>query len=160
MTRVVSAIILSSLVFSGLAACTKATPAADAKGEADAILAVEGAMRAAYQVKDPAKVAAVYASDATAYVPGEQRPRVGTDAILKGAQKDLADPAFHLTITTGKVGIFTPGNAGYTKGSFTVRYTDPKTKAATGYSGYYLTLYAKQADGSWKVTEDMATPAG
>ena len=62
-------------------------------------------------------------------------------------------------MTRAKAGVFAPGDTGYTKGSFTVRYTDPQTKAAASYSGYYLTLYSRQKDGSWKIFEDMATPA-
>ncbi|MBO9575908.1 MAG: SgcJ/EcaC family oxidoreductase [Sphingobium sp.] len=156
MTRVVSVIVLSALALPGLSACQKSA-AADPKAEASAIAAVEDAMRVAYREKDAAKLAATYASDATLYVPGELRPRVGADAIAKAAQKDFTDPAFRITFTTAKVDV--SGDKGWTKGSFTIRYTDPKTKAAAGYSGYYLTLFAKQKDGSWKVIEDMATPA-
>jgi ketosteroid isomerase-like protein len=32
--------------------------------------------------------------------------------------------------------------------------TDPATKAATTEKGKYLTVYRKQADGSWKAVED------
>ncbi len=160
MTRVVFAVVLSALALPALSACQTQAGPTDPKARTNAIAAAEDAMRRAYAEKDPAKLAALYTSDATVYVPGELRPRVGTDAIAQGARKDLADPAFRLNFTTGKVAADASGETGYTKGSFTVRYTDPKTKAATGYSGYYLTLFVKQPDGSWKATEDMATPAG
>lgn len=160
MTRVVSAILLSGLAFAGLSACTSASSAADPQADVDAIKAVEDGMRAAYRAKDPAKLAALYTSDATIYVPNEIRPRVGTKAITEGAKADMADPAFNLTFTTGKVAVSASGDTGYSKGSFTARFTDPKTKAGSGFSGFYLTLFAKQKDGSWKVVEDMATPAG
>lgn len=159
MTRVATAVILSGLALAGLSACQKQAESGDPKADAAAISAVEDAMRAAYQAKDAARLAALYTTDATIYVPGELRPRVGTEAITKGAQKDLADPAFRVNFTTGKVAVLAGGTAGYTKGSFTARYTDPKSKAVAGYSGYYLTLFSKQADGSWKAFEDMATPA-
>lgn len=156
MSRVVSVIVLSALAMSMLGGCQKQAKADD-KADAQAILNVEGAMRAAYAAKDPAKLASTYASDATLYVPGELRPRVGTDAIAKAAAKDFTDPAFHVNFTTGQVNV--AGDKGWTKGSFTIRFTDPKTKAAAGYSGYYLTLFSRQKDGSWKAIEDMATPA-
>jgi uncharacterized protein (TIGR02246 family) len=159
MSRVVSVVALASLAFCGLSACKKEPAPIDLTADAAAIAQVEDSMRSAYAARDPAKLAALYASDATLYVPGELRPRVGTEAILAGAKKDLADPGFHLNFTTGKVAVDRSGQGGYSKGSFTLRFTDPKTKGAAGYSGYYLTLFARQADGSWKVIEDMATPA-
>jgi uncharacterized protein (TIGR02246 family) len=159
MNRVVCAMILPGLAMSALAGCQMQSKSPDLKAQAAAIAAVEDTMRSAYAAKDPAKLAALYASDATLYVPGELRPRVGSAAILEGATKDLADPAFTVTFTTGKVVVDASGASGYSKGSFTIRYTDPKTDAPGGYSGYYLTLFARQPDGSWKVIEDMAVPA-
>lgn len=159
MTRVVSAILLSSIVILALPACTAASSSDDPNEAVKAIMAVETKLRTALAEKDAAKLADLYASNASIFIPGEARPRVGTEAITKGAQKDFSDPAFHVTMTTGRVAGASTGDSGYSKGSFTVRYTDPKTKSAAGYSGYYLTLFAKQKDGSWKVTEDMATPA-
>lgn len=159
MTRVVSAVLLASLAFPGLSACSQGNAATDLKAEATAVGAVEEAMRAAYRAKDPAKLAAVYTQDASLFVPGEQRPRIGAAAIAEAAKKDFADPAFHITFTTAKVGVAAAGDTAWSKGSFSLRYTDPETKGAAGYSGFYLTLFAKQKDGSWKVTEDMATPA-
>jgi uncharacterized protein (TIGR02246 family) len=159
MTRVVSAIILSGLAFSGLAACTKASSAADPKSEAAAINAVEDGMAAAFKAKDAAKLAASYAPDGTLYTPGSMRPRMGTKSLLEGAKQDLADPGFSIAITRAKTQVSASGDMGYTQGSFSLRYTDPKTKQGAGYSGFYLTVFKKQADGSWKAIEDMATPA-
>jgi uncharacterized protein (TIGR02246 family) len=157
MQRVVSAIILSSLAFSALAACKKEA-ASDLTAEANAIRAVEDQMRAAYKAKDAAKLVAAYAPDATLYVTSD-RARVGTDAMTKGATKDMADPAFNVTFTTAKAQVAASGDMGYTQGSFVIRYTNPATKMPTSYSGYYLTVFRKQADGSWKATEDISTPA-
>ena len=78
--------------------------------------------------------------------------------ILPLIEKTLADPALRTTFTADQVSAFGSGNAGYTKGRFTIRYTDPKTKAPATYSGRYLTLFNKLPDGSWKIVEDMATP--
>jgi uncharacterized protein (TIGR02246 family) len=160
MTRFVSGIALSMIALCGLAACQREAAPIDLNADAAAIALVEDSMRTAFATKDPLKLAGLYASDATLYVPGELRPRVGTKAIMEGAKKDFADPAFHRSFTTGRIKVDRSGQGGYSKGSFTVRYTDPKTKAAGGFSGYYLTLFARQLDGSWKVIEDMTQPAG
>jgi uncharacterized protein (TIGR02246 family) len=123
-----------------------------------AIFSIEAQTRAAYQTRDAAKLASLYKNDATLYFPGEH-PRVGAKAIQMGTQKDIADPAFHLVSKTEKVGAFISADSGYSKGSFTVHYTDPKTKTVTAYSGSYLTLFSKQPDGHWKIFEDMKTPS-
>lgn len=157
MTRVVSAIILAGLTISGLAACKKEA-AIDRDAEAEAIRNVEDRMRVAYKLKDVAKLVATYAPDATLYVTSD-RARVGTEALAKGAEKDMDDPAFNVTFTTAKTKVSDSGDLGYTQGSFTIRYTNPATKAPTSYSGYYLTVFRKQADGSWKAVEDISTPA-
>ena len=156
MTRVVSAIALSAFVLSGLAAC-KQEPKVDPKAEAAQIDAVEDAMRAAYKAKDAGKLVATYANDATLYTPGE-RPRVGAGALMDGARRDLADPAFSITFTTVKTQVSQAGDLGYTQGSFSYSFTDPKTKMPVTQQGYYLTVFRKQADGSWKAVEDMGLP--
>lgn len=160
MKPTVSVIALSAAALALLGGCNKSAAPADAQSEIEAIGAVQAQLQAAYQARDAAALAALYTDDATLYLPGEARPRVGRAAIADGAKQDFADPAFHITMTTGKVGAFTPGNAGYAKGSFTVRYTDPQTKGAGGHSGYFLTIFVKDADGQWRISEDMTTPAG
>jgi ketosteroid isomerase-like protein len=84
---------------------------------------------------------------------------VGTAAILAGAKADLADPVFNLAFTTTKAQVSASGDTGYTQGSFSINFTDPATKKPSTIQGYYLTIFKKQDGGSWKVVEDMATPA-
>ena len=43
-----------------------------------------------------------------------------------------------------------------TRGSYTLTVTNPKTKKTVDEHGDYITVYKKQADGNWKVIEDMA----
>ena len=35
---------------------------------------------------------------------------------------------------------------------------NPATKKAVRETGKYVTVYAKQADGSWKIVDDISTP--
>ena len=37
-------------------------------------------------------------------------------------------------------------------------YTDSKTKKVVNGQGTYVTVFKKQADGSWKAVADIATP--
>ena len=43
----------------------------------------------------------------------------------------------------------------YRRGAFKITYTNPQTKQAENGAGTYLTVFRKQADGSWKVVEDF-----
>ncbi len=156
MIRIGSTMLLAGLALSSLTACQKQATTPDA--EVAAIKAAEDAMRDAYKAKDAAKLAAAYAPDATIYAASD-RPHVGAAAIEESLKQELADPAFNLNFTTAKAVVAASGDLGYTQGSFTIRYTNPATKAAVSYSGYYLTVFKKQSDGSWKAIEDMALPA-
>ena len=146
-----------------LSACNK--PAAQADGNAaaantdaatTAIKNVEGEMLAAFQAKDAAKLTSYYASDAMLAVPG--RTVKGTAAITKANTEDLADPAFALNFTNDRTDIAASGDLGYTNGTYNVSYTDPKTKKVVKGAGTYVTVFRKQADGSWKAVADIATP--
>ena len=39
---------------------------------------------------------------------------------------------------------------------FSEKYQDPKSKKIDSDSGTYITVFKKQADGSWKAVEDIA----
>ncbi len=49
------------------------------------------------------------------------------------------------------------GEIAYSQGKFRYNNTDPKTKKRVGQIGNYVEVYKKQADGTWKVQEDIAT---
>ena len=49
------------------------------------------------------------------------------------------------------------GDLAYTQGVYTLIVTDRKTKKPVTEKGTYVTVYKKQADGSWKAVADMAT---
>jgi uncharacterized protein (TIGR02246 family) len=158
----VATLLLSSLP---LAACNKpadqangtaATVKADTSQEAAAVKAVESDMLAGFQAKDGAKVSAQYAPDALVATPG--RSMKGSEAINKAISDDLADPAFKLNFTNDKTDVASGGDLAYTSGTYTVDYTDPKTKKVEKGSGTYVTVFRKQADGTWKAVADISTP--
>ena len=70
----------------------------------------------------------------------------------------MADPNFAMTFNTVKVEAPTSGEFGYTRGTYTMTMTDSKSKKVLRESGKYLTVYRRQADGSWKIVDDINNP--
>jgi len=135
----------------GSAAMNGAAEGGDASA---AVTAAEADMLAAFKAKDAAKLTSHYASDAVLAVPG--RTVKGGEAIAKANAEDLKDPAFSLDFTNERTDA--TGDLAYTSGSYKVTYTDTKTKKVVNGQGTYVTVFKKQADGSWKAVADIATP--
>jgi ketosteroid isomerase-like protein len=119
--------------------------------ETDAILAADAAWLRVYQAKDLAKSVAFCDEQASMLAPNAPIA-TGKDAIAKVIADDFA----HDTIIwhANKVGVARSGELGYTSGT-----TENSIKDASGQTksdkGKYLTVWKKQADGSWKVLYDM-----
>ncbi|WP_309661486.1 SgcJ/EcaC family oxidoreductase [Sphingomonas sp.] len=160
-TLFLATFLLSSLP---LAACNKPASQADgtaatataAATAAAAVKAVEAEMLAAFATKDAAKLISQYASDAVLALPG--RTVKGTEEITKAYTQDLADPAFSLAFVNDKTDVAASADLAYTSGTFNVSSTNPQTKAVEKVAGTYVTVFRKQADGSWKAVADIATP--
>ena len=73
----------------------------------------------------------------------------------KGLEDAAKDPAFDVNFSSDKVEVSDSGDLAYSRGHFTEKYTDPKTRQVASNSGSYITVYKKQDDGSWKVVEDF-----
>jgi uncharacterized protein (TIGR02246 family) len=116
----------------------------------------EAAWMAAFATKVPEKAAAFYADDADSMLP-DTPIMAGKAAIIAGMKPELGDPNFSVVFSPSKVEIAKSGDIAYSQGRFTYTTTDPKTKKRVGQVGNYVEVYKKQADGTWKVQEDIAT---
>ena len=86
-----------------------------------------------------------------------EKPAVGREAI-RAAFKTLFDnPSFRLEWAPVKAGILPSGTVGYTEGRATSYRTGPKGEKLVRHSSY-VTVWKKQADGSWKVVFDTGAP--
>jgi ketosteroid isomerase-like protein len=81
----------------------------------------------------------------------------GPAAIQAGMTEAFKDPNFSLTFAADKVEIAAGGDMAYTQGHFTETETSPGAQAKLVQSGSYVTVYKKQADGSWKAVADIAS---
>ena len=97
---------------------------------------------------DPDKFASFVAADASFYPPG--MPVVKGQAAVKDVFKQMSSaPGFTLQWSADKAEIGGAGDIGYTTGTY---------QAAQGGGserGKYVTVWKKQADGQWKVVEDI-----
>jgi len=145
--------------------CAKAPPAGSPDSRAtdeQIIRQSESAWAQAYATKNIDRIVAQYADDGSSIIPGYPMA-TGKQAIRAAVEEQLTDPGFALNFQTFKVEVSKSGDMAYTQGAFTFTGTDPKTKRAITSRGHYVEVYRKQADGSWKVVEDIATnetPAG
>lgn len=93
-----------------------------------------------------------YSDDAFLVAPGVQAS--GSTAIRKAYSGALADNYFSVQFASDKIDV--GGDLAYARGQFTEKHEDQKTAKIITDSGSYLTVYKKQADGSWKAVEDFA----
>jgi uncharacterized protein (TIGR02246 family) len=148
------ALACAAVVASVMTACNKTANTHDA--DVQAIKNLETAWNQDYAGKDPDKIASYYADDAVLMVPGMDAAS-GKDAIRKVSVQMFTDPAFSLKFQASKVDAAKSGDLAYSQGSYTLIMTDPNTKKVANDHGSYVTVYHKQADGTWKVVSDIAT---
>ena len=151
------------IVFIGaaLTACNNGkfppTAPVDTGSIAAAIKAEEAQWVKDFEAKDVDKVSAHYAQDATLMLPGS--PAVtGMAEIKKVMAGMIADPKLALTFSSQKAEVAQSGDLAYTRGTYSLTMTNPKTKQPETQTGSYVTSFKKQADGSWKAEDDIVTP--
>jgi ketosteroid isomerase-like protein len=96
-----------------------------------------------------------FAADGAQIVPNAGEIH-GSDAIRK-LMAPLDDPANELTWEPLRADIAASGDLGWTTGTYVSRTTLPDG-TTTERDGRYVTIWRKQADGSWKVVMDLGNP--
>jgi uncharacterized protein (TIGR02246 family) len=140
-----------------LAGCNQTPPVLDTRdADARAIHKVETAWNQAFATRDVNKVAAFYSDDASVFLPGT--PVINGAPAIKAALKPmLADKKYSLVFTSTKTEVSKASDIAYSQGTYTSRHTDPKTKQVLTEKGKYVTVYKKQADGTWKAVADSVS---
>lgn len=120
-------------------------------GDAAAIKSVEAAWVKAGNNVD--QFMTFYAEDAVVLAPNEPAA-VGKEAIRKILGPMLGSPGFTLNFQSTKVEVARSGDLAYSQGTYEMTMNDPKGKPMTD-KGKFVTVWKKQADGSWKAIQDM-----
>lgn len=129
-------------------------PVADTRAaDLQAVKDVEAAWVKDVTTKDPDKWASYFAEDGSGLYPGAGILN-GKAAIKAAMAPILADPNFSLTFQSTRAMASKGGDMVYSQGTYAMTMTDPKTKKPMTDKGKYLTVYMKQADGSWKAVAD------
>ena len=76
------------------------------------------------------------------------------EKIRTWASELMANPGFALSWQLTKAEASRGGDLGYTVGTYVLTLHDPKGEPVTD-RGKYVTVWKKQADGSWKVAADI-----
>jgi uncharacterized protein (TIGR02246 family) len=108
-----------------------------------------------FKSKDLEGLLGHYATDAYFVAPGV-KPATGSTEIRKVYADATSDQAFEISFANDKIEVAGSDDLAYARGRFSEKYTDPKTQKVMTGSGSYVTVYKKQADGSWKAVEDFA----
>jgi uncharacterized protein (TIGR02246 family) len=135
---------------------TTPAPAPDTRAaDVEAVKQVEAAWNKDYASKDAGKLASYFTEDASGLYPGAPTLK-GREAIKASLAPLAADPNFSLTFQSDRAMASKGGDMVYTQGTYTMTVTDPKSKKPVTDKGKYLTIFVKQADGSWKAVADVS----
>ena len=147
--------IFCTLGLLALAGCSQ-SPAPDSR-EADSRALREGEVAAFVKDwggKDAGRIAAHYTDDGNVMVPNSPM-MTGKDAIGKAMKDVLADPNWSLELQAVQVEVSRGGDLGYTRGTYVLTATDPASKKAVTEKGRFVTVFRKEADGSWKAVQHI-----
>jgi ketosteroid isomerase-like protein len=141
------------------AAATGPAPAAAAKtaaGERAALMALDAHFSDEVATKGFAAFEGFFADDAT-YLPTFE-PRVeGKKAIMESFRPLFDDHTLKLTWIPLRAEVAASGDLGWTTGSYELTRLDEQG-AAHVRRGKYVTIWRRQADGSWKAVLDGGNP--
>jgi len=135
-------------------ACQKGTANSDPAAVTNAIKADEKKWNDDFKSKNMEGLLSHYADDAYFVAPGAPAAN-GTTEIRKMYSDALTDHYFEVSFASDKIDV--SGDLAYARGHFSEKYQDKKSLKIVSDSGSCLTVFKKQADGSWKAIEDFAT---
>ena len=154
MLRNTSLIVCLALVALSAGCSNPPAPPPDTRAaDLQAVKDVEAAWVKDTATKDADKYVSYFTEDASGLYPGAGTLN-GKAAIKAAAAASFADPNFSVTWESTRAMASKGGDMVYLQGTYTMTVTNPKTKKPITDKGKYLTIYTKQADGSWKAVAD------
>ena len=147
--KTLSLVLLGSLTL--LATACAPQIQVDVEAEKDALMAADAAW--SETVNDPEKFVAFFDESGSMYAPGA--PQATGHEAIQGLFTQLGSlPNLEFSWKATHATVSASGDLGYTVGTYEMGFDDPKGKHMKE-NGKYVTVWKKQADGSWKVIEDI-----
>jgi len=137
---------------SGCAPAPPPAPKNDAPADLAAIAAGRVAFEAGYNAADAEAIGKLYTADAISE-PNHQDTLKGRDAIVQSLKGMFEHVSVKASLKSEEVR--TSGDTGFDRGTYSVEVTPKAGTPPHTVEGRYLVLYARQGDGSWKVTRDI-----
>jgi ketosteroid isomerase-like protein len=148
--------VAASAIWVGLVAFPAAqAPGPDLKAAGDAIVKSDAAFAQSVAEKNREKFLS-FIADSTTFNGGSQNELHGRDAVMKAWNDFFLPDGPTLSWTPMKGEVVGAGDLGYTTGRSLFRQKGPDGKV-TERRGQYVTVWRKQADGSWKVVFDTGS---
>ncbi|MGQ0590285.1 MAG: YybH family protein [Sphingosinicella sp.] len=130
--------------------------AADVTSVQSAVRTAESQWLREWQARDLNRIVARYSPDAMVkFTPTGSM--IGPDAIRTGIAPFLTDTNFQIQFAADEVRVGASGDLASTRGSYSIRYTNPATRQAETETGTYVTVWQRQTDGTWRVVEDITS---
>lgn len=120
---------------------------------ADAVRAADDAWMKVFAAKDLDKSVAFCDEKGAVLAPNAPIAQ-GRQEIAKSFAGFFTLPNLKITWHADKADVAKSGELGYTSGTYQMTFTDPAGKTVPD-KGKYVTVWTKQADGSWKVLLDI-----
>jgi uncharacterized protein (TIGR02246 family) len=126
---------------------------ADLATDLEALRSKDAALTKAVADKDLERILEFYADDAS-ILPMEEPIVSGKQAIRREWSHILGIPGFRNTGTATEVEVSRAGDLGYTRGTYATAFDLADGTTATEH-GKSVSVWKKQADGSWKVAVEI-----
>jgi uncharacterized protein (TIGR02246 family) len=146
-------IMLFPLLSMAVLGCGK--PAFDAKAEGEKLMQISKDWSQATATGDVEKVVGYWADDAVLIEPGMAVLR-GKKDIRQMVEKSFKSPGFKISWEPQSAEVAESGDLGYLVEKSQITFNDSTGKAITQHFNA-LTVWKKQADGSWKNVVDIST---
>jgi ketosteroid isomerase-like protein len=125
---------------------TGCRPSVNVTQEREALMRLDREWSAS--AKDMDKFMSYYAPNASVHAPG-MPVLTGTEAIRAALTEMASAPGFSLEFAPTRADVSASGDVGYTTGTYQM------SMAGRPEKGKYVSVWKKQADGGWKVMEDI-----
>lgn len=135
------------LVYSGCA------PTVDLAAERTAVRDAEREGFNALNEKDLDRWMNVFAADAMVFPPGSEK-LIGEDPIREWVRVAMESEGFSIKYQNDQTEVSSGGDLAYTQGEYESTMSDAEGNPVTE-RGKYLTVWKKQADGTWKIATDI-----